>query len=217
MRYLHDRLDDNWQSMSGSDLSLVEVAQRCFEAMGDDLWEELIYRLQPVFSRAAYRVAMQWGSANVRDIDDIVQETCFKLVAQRNDIQRLPEGNDDAALVYFRVMAANCAHDYFRAKYASKRGQGKTDDIEARLDELASEIGIKQMEAQIMMIQVDALLKTSDRDRAIFWLYYRQGLTAKEIATSIENELSDKGVESLIRRLTAGLRASLNRKEEKPA
>jgi RNA polymerase sigma-70 factor (ECF subfamily) len=207
--------------MTCADLPLTQLARRCFESTGNDVWEELIHRLQPVFAHAAYRVAMQWGFANVRDVDDAVQEICYKLIARRAEMRRLPEDSDEAAFAYFKVVAANCAHDYFRAKYADKRGQGKTEEIEPRLDELASGLGMKQMELQILILQVDAALIAGSRERAIFWLYYRQGFTAKEIAAAIGNELSDKGVESMIYRLTAAVRESLNPKKgesgEKPS
>ena len=48
-----------------------------------------------------------------------------------------------------------------------------------------------------------------ERDRTIFWLYYLQGLTAEEIAGLPTVELSAKGVESALRRITAWLRKEL--------
>jgi DNA-directed RNA polymerase specialized sigma24 family protein len=158
--------------MTCADLTLLQLARRCLESTGNDAWEELMHRLQPVFARAAYRVATQWGLAHVREIDDIVQEICFKLIARRADLARLPDAGDEAAFAYFKVLAANCAHDYFRAKYADKRGHAKTEAVEPRLEELASEMGMKQVETQILAVQVDAALTASIRDRAIFWLYY---------------------------------------------
>lgn len=196
--------------MTCADLSLLQLVRRCFESIGNDVWEELIKRLQPVFARAAYRVAVQWGSANVREIDDIVQEICVKLVARRADLRRLPESSDEATAAYFKVLAANCARDYFRAKYADKRGQVMTEEIEPRLEELASGIGMKEVEARILIAQVDAALQASSRERTIFWLYYRQGFTAKEITAATGDELSDKGVESVIHRLTKSVKTNLN-------
>jgi len=42
---------------------------------------------------------------------------------------------------------------------------------------------------------------TCQRDQAIFWLYYEQGYTAKEIALLPNMKLSVKGVESTLLRL----------------
>ena len=53
------------------------------------------------------------------------------------------------------------------------------------------------------------------RDRTAFWLYYRQGFTAKEIAGMPAMNLTVKGVESLLFRLTAVLRARLAPPDQK--
>jgi RNA polymerase sigma-70 factor (ECF subfamily) len=49
------------------------------------------------------------------------------------------------------------------------------------------------------------------RDRALFWLYYRQGFTAEEISRLPAAGLTAKGVESALRRVTAWLRAEIER------
>ena len=48
-----------------------------------------------------------------------------------------------------------------------------------------------------------------ERDRRVFWLYYRVGLTANAIASLPAIGLSTKGVESTILRLTRLLRQEL--------
>ena len=55
---------------------------------------------------------------------------------------------------------------------------------------------------------------TAERDRNLFWLYYLQGLTADEIAALPASELSAKGVESALRRVTTWLRNEM--KARKP-
>jgi RNA polymerase sigma-70 factor (ECF subfamily) len=47
------------------------------------------------------------------------------------------------------------------------------------------------------------------RDHAIFWLYYRQGLTAKAISQLPDITLGVKGVESTLLRLTRFVKACL--------
>jgi len=54
-------------------------------------------------------------------------------------------------------------------------------------------------------------VETLQRDRTIFWLYYRQGLTAKEIGALPSIGLSLKGVESTLHRLTQLVREHLAR------
>jgi hypothetical protein len=50
---------------------------------------------------------------------------------------------------------------------------------------------------------------TAERDRQIFWLYHRHGLTAREIASIRYFGLTDKGVESVLVRLTALVKQEL--------
>jgi DNA-directed RNA polymerase specialized sigma subunit len=45
-----------------------------------------------------------------------------------------------------------------------------------------------------------------DRDRMIFWLYFRQGMSTKEIASLPGVGLSTKGVGSVIERLKHSIR-----------
>ena len=196
--------------MTCADLPLIQLARRCLESTAEEPWEELIGRLQPVFARVVYRVASQWGYGNLREIDDILQEAFLKLASRRSDLGRLPNESEEAAIAYFKVMAANCAHDYFRSKYADKRGETRTEQLEPRLEQLATAAGMQKIESHILISQVNAALAVNQRDRVVFWLYYRQGLTAREIAAALGNQLSDKGVESLIHRLTLAVRENLH-------
>ena len=49
------------------------------------------------------------------------------------------------------------------------------------------------------------------RDRALFWLYYRQGFTADEISRMPAVGLTPKGVESALRKVAAWLREEIER------
>jgi RNA polymerase sigma factor (sigma-70 family) len=72
------------------------------------------------------------------------------------------------------------------------------------------------LERSILLRQIDAYLKTLAheptfaRDYAIFWLYYKEGLTAKAIAGFAWVGLSVKGVESTLLRLTRLVRRQLD-------
>jgi RNA polymerase sigma-70 factor (ECF subfamily) len=54
----------------------------------------------------------------------------------------------------------------------------------------------------------------AERDRMVFWLYYRQGLTASAIAAIPALNLTQKGIESLLSRVTGSLRKQLLRKKK---
>jgi RNA polymerase sigma-70 factor, ECF subfamily len=183
----------------------------CLRSHDHELWEILVHRLQPVFARIIYRVASSSGTARADEVDDLVQDCFVKLEATREGlfIQASAFDNEQSALGYLRMMAANTARDYFRRKRAEKRGTAITVSVDDQVQEIA---GAKSQnpETTVLMGQIDRLLGADSDGRTIFWLYYRQGFTAKEIAGISTFGLSAKGVESLIRRLTLVVREKLN-------
>jgi RNA polymerase sigma-70 factor (ECF subfamily) len=198
--------------MDFRELRLTALVRQCADVGGTSAWEELIRRFQPVFGRIAYRVAVRWGEPGLREIDDAVQEVWCKLGTRGGEVlRRIPGDSDEAAFAYFKVIAANTALDYFKAKYAGKRGEDRTTRTPDQLEELSVAIDAKkQIEARILIEHVNTALECNVRDRSIFWLYYRQGFTAKEISAIPHFGLSAKGVESLLHRLIADVRKSLH-------
>jgi DNA-directed RNA polymerase specialized sigma subunit len=65
---------------------------------------------------------------------------------------------------------------------------------------------------EIFLSEIDQYLKTcltgpdQERDRMIFWLYFRQGMSSKEISSLPSIGLSAKGVGSVIERLKHSIR-----------
>jgi len=173
-----------------------------------ELWEELIAKLQPIFARAIYRIAATWGTVISDEIDDVVQETFLKLGAGRQDaILRANLTSEAATTAYLKVMAANTARDYYKAKYSGKRGL-ELLSAGVQLEEIASSNGL-DTDREILLSQIDSALEADERDRTVFWLYYRQGLTAREISLIPAFRLSVKGVESLIYRLTSTVKNAI--------
>jgi RNA polymerase sigma-70 factor, ECF subfamily len=198
-----------------------ELARACAHSADTAEWSEFLSRCAPVAALVAARVARIWqGTASSAIVDDIVQEVFVKLCEQERRILRefKPKG-DDSFLALLRVITASVANDYFRRQYSEKRG-GKV--VTMFLDEEPSMMAAhNDQDAQraVLFNELDRKLRsasgaTAERDRAIFWLYYFQGLTADEIASLPGSELSAKGVESALRRVTAWLRKEL---EARPA
>jgi RNA polymerase sigma-70 factor, ECF subfamily len=160
----------------------------------------------------------QGGSAPPNIVDDIVQEVFLKLCEQERRILRefRPRG-ENSFLALLRVVAASVANDYFRRHYSEKRG-GKVvtmvlDEGPSTIVPLAAEKDADVQRA-VLFSELDHKLRdapsqTAMRDRTIFWLYYLQGLTADEIAALPGSDLSPKGVESALRRITSWLRKQL--------
>jgi RNA polymerase sigma-70 factor (ECF subfamily) len=185
--------------MNQTDEPLAAIIRKCLQKPNAKEWADLIRLLQPILARVAYRVACEWGVANASETDDILQESFLKIGARGGELlQRLPLNDMTSALAYLKVTTANCARDYLRAKYADKRGEDVTVRTDARMDELLPGMDSASLDRNILFLQIDDMLDAPPRDRAIFWMYYRQGFTANEIAAIPQFGLTQKGVESLL-------------------
>jgi len=72
--------------------------------------------------------------------------------------------------------------------------------------QIEREVQLRQIEETIDLAPVESI---TVRERTIFRLYFRQGLTASSIASIPTVNLTTKGVESAIHRITKYLRANL--------
>lgn len=175
----------------------------------------------PPATVVAKRISRLWVSdPSPAIIDDIVQEVFLKLCEHDRRILRgfEPRG-EDSFFGLLRLVTASVTNDYFRRQYSTKRG-GKV--LTMPLLDGDSSLGA-QTAIQPSQVQHSALLEQLDRkllsapkvigprDRALFWLYYRQGFTAEEISRLPAAGLTAKGVESALRRVTTWLRAEIER------
>ncbi len=191
-------------------LSLREIWRKCLDKPADEeVWHELIDRIYPVIGRIARNVAYNSGIDRPEDIDDLVQDIWAKIsdpTALRTI--RLPE-EDAEAEKYFHATAANAARDALKTRFAGKRGARLTVSIEDHFAELADSFAVPAIEREILFRQIDELLEAATNERTIFWLYYRQGLTSKEIAAIPAIQLSSKGVESSLKRMGSSVKQRL--------
>lgn len=202
--------------MSYSQISVNQLAQVCAKSADAAEWEEFLRRTMPLASLVVSRVARLWVSVSAPAIvDDIVQEVYVKLCEQERRILRefTPRG-EDSFLGLLRIVAGSVANDYFRRQATAKRG-GKAV-ITGTVWEYTpgapdTNGGAKAVQKLVLLSELDRLLRqageeVNERDRKIFWLYYLQGLTAAEIASLPSVDLSAKGVESALRRISGWLR-----------
>ena len=133
-----------------------------------------------------------------------MQEVCLKLSNQAH-AGKVRVDNGSALDAYMRALAANTASDYFRARNAQRRDAGRTMSLEnpAIQQTLADPLGgAAAIERRVLLRQIEQLSAAGDpRDLYVFRLFHWQGLTAKEIAQIPAVQLTEKGVESLIRRM----------------
>jgi RNA polymerase sigma factor (sigma-70 family) len=209
--------------MNASSASMNELARACAHSADAAKWEEFVRRSAPLASLVALRVARQWlNGPSPATVDDIVQEVFLKLCERERRILRdfEPRG-EDSFLGLLRLVSASVANDYFRRMYSAKRG-GKVVTMPLVEDGAAVPAASVQPPAQMrqsaLLAQLDRKLRSApevigERDRAFFWLYYRQGFTAEEIAGLAASGLTAKGVESALRRVTVWLRGEIERAE----
>jgi RNA polymerase sigma-70 factor, ECF subfamily len=203
-----------------------ELAKACAHSTEAAEWGEFLRRCVPMATTVAARVTRLWlGTATPSIVDDIVQEVFLKLCEQERRILRdfAPRG-EDSFLGLLRVVSASVANDYFRRQHSEKRG-GKVvtlglDDSPFPVSDPARPEDA-QMQRLVLFNELDRLLvsvtgPTAERDRTLFWLYYLQGLTADEIAALPSSDLTAKGVESALRRVTTWLRKEIESRKIAP-
>jgi RNA polymerase sigma-70 factor (ECF subfamily) len=202
-------------------MSLEELIQACTENGDAAAWEEFVRRFHSLIAAVVLRTARRWGSNSPELVDDLIQETYLKICSQRKLLLReFTPHHPEAFYGYLKVVTSNVVHDYFRARHSQKRGLGlaesSIEDVEFIRTAL-SKAPTEDVHRNILLNEVDGILcsalagdeQTQTRDRTIFWLYYRYGLTAPAIARLSSIALTVKGVESVIHRSTRLVRERL--------
>lgn len=203
-----------------------DLAKACARSTDAAEWEEFLRRAAPLASLVALRVCRLWtNGSSPAMVDDIVQEILLKLCERdRRILREFEPRGEDSFLGLLRIVSASVANDYFRRIASAKRG-GKVVTSSLDGEQPAGNAGqtadqaqeVARMHRAVLLAELDRKLcgapeTIGERDRSIFWLYYRQGLTAEEIARLPGTELTAKGVESALRRIAAWLRAELGRR-----
>lgn len=192
-------------------MSEGELIRACAEGIDAAAWDEFVRRFHRPISLSVIRIAYQWGEIPQRIVEDLVQDTYLKLCANKcHQLLRFAEQHPDNVLGYIKTIAANVAHDHFKSHHSQKRGSGEISQLGEDSDPKAEPSrpgGSEAIEREVLFKQIDECVESClegpdrDRDRTIFWLYYQQGMTAKDIAALPTIELSPKGVESVIVRI----------------
>ncbi len=206
--------------MKDTGTPINQLAMQCAYSDRPEEWEEFVRCCAPIASLIAARVCRSWtGLVTPALVDDIVQEIFLKLCERERKILRsfVPRGSE-SFIGLLSIISASVANDHFRRQSSGKRGGGKSpiplDDLVGAASATAPERS-DPMRNTLLYLELDRKMcsnpnAVTKRDRAIFWLYYRQGLTAQEIASLPAVTLSAKGVESVLRRVAGWLKIQLN-------
>lgn len=199
--------------------SPAELIQACAQTDDAEAWRALIARFQRPIGLSIIRVAKQWGAFPKEVVDDLIQETYLKLCTDRGKrLYQFSIEHPSAVEAYMKTVAIRVAHDYFKAHHSQKRGGRATSQMQAdpnSLGEASRFGGAENMQREVLLREIDSYLDSNSnhqgkvRDRLIFWLHYKYGLSANSIAAMPAIGLTVKGVESAIVRLTRLVRGRM--------
>lgn len=202
--------------MQYSSLSLKDVVCLCAGPCDNEAWEEFVSRVGKPISLTIMRTACLCDKHSRSLVEDLVQETYVKLCENGCRLLRdFAIQHPEAVLGYVKIIAANVTYDHFKHIHTQSSGGGKPHvstsdvDLEPRNKSDGSQ---EKIEFEIFLKEIDEHLKRcltgpdQERDRMIFWLYFRQGMSTKEIASLPTIGLTAKGVGSVIERLKHDIR-----------
>jgi RNA polymerase sigma-70 factor (ECF subfamily) len=197
-------------------MSLKDVVCLCAGPRDDEAWEEFLSRVGKPIRLIVTRTASLWGEHSRSVVEDLVQVTYLKLwEGGRVLLKEFAIQRPEAIVGYLKRTAANATHDYFKHGNSQLSGGDtphvSTSDIDPEAGEDVD--GSQEKIAwHIFLNEIDEHLKRclsgpdQERDRMIFWLYFRQGMSTKEIASLPTIGLGTKGVGSVIERLKHAIR-----------
>jgi RNA polymerase sigma-70 factor, ECF subfamily len=194
--------------MAQEEIPIRDLLHRCLGSENQELWGDFVRRTQPLIASVIIRTIRRWQEPAPSLVDDLIQDTYLKLFANdRKALRGLKNEYENTIFGYLRVVAANVVHDRFR------QAASKVEEIELDDNVLPPASGsMERIEFMRLKEDIEERLRglssseTYRRDESIFWLYYEQGYTAREISLLPSIGLTVKGVESTLQRLTRYLR-----------
>jgi RNA polymerase sigma-70 factor (ECF subfamily) len=203
--------------MAQVETSIRDLLQLCLSSDEQEPWREFVRRTQPLIASIIINTVRRWKTPAPSLVDDLIQDTYVKLFANdKKALRAIKNEYENTIFGYLKVVASNVVRDHFR------QPANKADEIELsdavlpprpqdreRLEFLHKKEQIKGI------LETLSASETYHRDVAIFWFFYEQGYTAKEISLLPAVELTVKGVEAVLFRLARHARERLGLKEPK--
>src|SRR5712671_5179717 len=170
--------------MAQEETSIRDLLHLCLGADEQEQWREFVRRTQPLIASVIINTVRRWKTPAPSLVDDLIQDTYVKLFANdKKALRAIKNEYENTIFGYLKVIASNVVRDHFRQPV------NKADEIELsdailppgpqdreRLEFLHKKEEIKGI------LETLSSSETYDRDVAIFWLFYEQGYTAKEIS-----------------------------------
>jgi RNA polymerase sigma factor (sigma-70 family) len=203
--------------MAQVETSIRDLLQLCLSSDEQEQWGEFVRRTQPLIASVIINTVRRWKTPAPSLVDDLIQDTYVKLFANdKKALRAIKNEYENTIFGYLKVVASNVVRDHFRQPV------NKADEIE--LSDAALPPGPQDRERLEFLhkkeeikgiLETLSASETYDRDIAIFWLFYEQGYTAKEISLLPSFGLTVKGVEAVLFRLARHARERFGLKEPK--
>jgi RNA polymerase sigma factor (sigma-70 family) len=188
-----------------------EVLEYFLDTQDSAAWAEFAIRIRPYIRAAVARRLRKSNQPAPRElVEDLEQEAHVKLIAHNYQVLRnLRWIHDEAIFPYATVIATHVALDWMRKNKIDPNPLDENENPEIHLRRSQGD------DNEILRRQIDRCLFTLagephfKRDRAIFWLYYRWGYRAGQIAKLPSVNLPVKTVENILLRLRVVIRSRL--------
>ena len=194
--------------MVKDEIPIRKLLHVCLSSGEQEQWREFVRRTQPLLASVIMNTIRRWKEPAPSLVDDLIQDTYVKLFANDGKALRsIKNEYENTIFGYLKVVASNVVRDHFR------QAENKAEEVELSDPVLPMPPdGHGRLEFAHLKDKVQVLLEhfssseTYERDVAIFWFFYEQGYTAKEISQLPNIGLTVKGVEAVLLRLTRFLR-----------
>lgn len=194
--------------MQHVEVPIRELLNLCLSSDDQELWQDLVRRTQPLIASVIINTIRRWQEPAPSLVDDLIQNTYLKLFANdRKALRSLKNEYENTIFGYLKVVASNVVRDYFRRPESRVEEVELADPVLPPTPDGMDRIEFRRMKEQLQVrLEKFASSPTYQRDVAIFWFYYEQGYTAKEISMLPNVNLTVKGTEAVLKRLTDFLR-----------
>jgi RNA polymerase sigma factor (sigma-70 family) len=197
--------------MAEEEIPIRELLQLCLSTGEEEHWREFVRRTQPLIANVIINTVRRWKQPAPSLVDDLIQDTHMKLFSNdKKALRSIKNEHENTIFGYLKVVASNVVRDHFR------KPENKADEIE--VSDAVLPPGSDERERRELLDKKDQVKRilaklpsseTRERDLSIFWFFYEQGFTAKEISLMPHLKLTVKGVEAVILRLNRHLRGEL--------
>jgi len=205
-------------SPASNGTALERLLGKCLNDNNAALWAEFVHYSRPLIVTIVVKYLRSAGTSALSAAEDLIQETYLKLF--RNDFRALRNfvyRHEGSFYGFLKVVARNVILDYLRDVTSQKRGRSRVGPLDEKsIAKVIHWHGHTGVERKVLLGRIDDFVAETTcksdtrRDYAIFWLYYRLGLSAKSIARCPSINLTAKGVESAILRLTRQIKGRFN-------